>query len=310
VIVETMLHLAVMDSEIEFMVEHEALKGVVEGVKGLDYRDQLVIMGGGSGYGFRRWYGIRRIPLIMKRYIGEIEMKNLWFALSLLASFGLGVVVPYGNISMAEGTTSEDSETASEDIAVGTACEEVGTTGEIEDPDESVPMGGMENEDIAVGTALYVDELESGLGYPIREEDFVQFTSAYGRRISPVLQVQVDHVGLDIQAVWRAQVVAVADGVVVEHWPPPDGYFKGHRVYGGMVRVDHGYYETVYAHLHSTEVYTGQHLKKGEFIGRVGGTGYTVGEHLHFEVRVNGAPVNPLLYIPSYGNISIGEELR
>lgn len=148
--------------------------------------------------------------------------------------------------------------------------------------------------------------------FPIAESDFVEYTSPFGHRISPILGVEMYHQGLDIHAVWRAEVVAVADGVIEEHWPSPGtpypggGYYRGHDVYGGMVLIRHGDGKrTRYAHLHSTRVHTGDRVVAGQVIGRVGGTGKSRGEHLHFEVILDDEALNPLLYIPNYGSNSL-----
>lgn len=148
-------------------------------------------------------------------------------------------------------------------------------------------------------------EFSSNFMFPIHEEDFLYFTSPYGIRVSPFLGIEMKHEGIDIATVWRAQVVAIDDGVIVEHYPPPGVYggkrFRGHPVYGGMIRVNHGDYESLYAHLSWSRVFTGMEVKKGEIIGRVGGTGMSQGEHLHFELYHNGKTINPLLYL------SVGE---
>ena len=96
------------------------------------------------------------------------------------------------------------------------------------------------------------------------------------------------HKGVDLVGPHHAPVKAAADGVVVEHWPPPNGYYKGHPIYGGLVVIDHkNGFLTMYAHLSSTYVKTGQEVKAGQVIGRQGDTGNATGEHLHFEVVVN-----------------------
>ena len=96
-------------------------------------------------------------------------------------------------------------------------------------------------------------------------------------------------------------MVAVRDGVVITHYPPPDGYFKGHEVYGGYIVVDHGDSISRYAHLHTSYVREGQHVKKGQVIGRMGSTGQTTGMHLHFQLEIGEETVNPLLYIRHRG---------
>jgi murein DD-endopeptidase MepM/ murein hydrolase activator NlpD len=138
--------------------------------------------------------------------------------------------------------------------------------------------------------------------FPIAEEDFLRYTSPFGFRDDPFLNTQMYHRGLDIATVWRAQVVSVADGVVLDHYPPPGArqgntIFQGHPIYGGMIRIDHGDFQTLYAHLSETVVRTGQQVSAGQFIGRVGNTGYSRGQHLHFEMIIDDENVNPLLYL-------------
>lgn len=138
--------------------------------------------------------------------------------------------------------------------------------------------------------------------FPIAEEDFIRYTSPYGIRRDPIFEIEMYHRGVDIATVWRAQVVSIADGEVIEHYPPPgkrqdEVEYSGHQIYGGMVRVNHGDFETLYAHLAETNVRTGDEVKAGEFIGRVGDTGKSRGHHLHLEMFMNGENVNPLLYL-------------
>lgn len=153
------------------------------------------------------------------------------------------------------------------------------------------------------GAASFPQELYSAeFVFPIAREDFIRFTSPFGYREDPFLGIASYHRGVDIATIWRAQVVSVADGVVVEHYPPPgarqgDIVFQGHRVYGGMIRIDHGDFETLYAHLSETAVRTGQTVSAGQFIGRVGNTGQSRGQHLHLEMFIDGNNINPLLYL-------------
>ncbi len=137
--------------------------------------------------------------------------------------------------------------------------------------------------------------------FPIHPDDFLFYSSPFGVRVSPILGITMHHNGLDIGATWRAQIVAVADGIITEHWPAPDGYFKGHRVYGGMVKIEHNDGSaSVYAHMSWTNrdfVRQGKRVRAGQVIGRIGDTGMADGNHLHFELHINGEPVNPLLYI-------------
>jgi murein DD-endopeptidase MepM/ murein hydrolase activator NlpD len=95
---------------------------------------------------------------------------------------------------------------------------------------------------------------------------------------------------LDLAPGWRARVVASQDGSVS---------YAGLRAgYGRLIILDHGAGITSwYAHLEEILVKTHQKVKRGDLIGKVGKSGKTTGPHLHFEVRLNGKPQNPLLYL-------------
>jgi len=99
------------------------------------------------------------------------------------------------------------------------------------------------------------------------------------------------HEGVDFAAGYGSSVVAAAGGTV---------NFVGWRGgYGKIVEIRHqGGLVTRYAHLSSINVHSGQQVKRGQLIGRVGATGYTTGPHLHFEVRIDGRPLNPVNYLP------------
>jgi murein DD-endopeptidase MepM/ murein hydrolase activator NlpD len=115
-------------------------------------------------------------------------------------------------------------------------------------------------------------------------------SSQFGFRISPFTGRQTFHEGIDIAARFGADVHASAKGVVV---------FAGPRAgYGQMVAIDHGYgYMTRYGHNSAVTVKVGDKVEKGSVIAKVGSSGRTTGPHLHYEVVVNGIPVNPLKFI-------------
>lgn len=114
--------------------------------------------------------------------------------------------------------------------------------------------------------------------------------SGFGVRLSPFTETKVFHHGVDIDAPAGAPVKATAGGKVVRSGYEP--------LFGNVVVVDHGYgYHTLYAHLAQRLVEAGALLKKGDLVGKVGGTGRTTGPHLHYEVRVNGLPVNPARFL-------------
>lgn len=116
------------------------------------------------------------------------------------------------------------------------------------------------------------------------------FSSGFGYRISPFTNQREFHKGLDIATRIGTSVIAPADGLVV---------FVGREGnFGKMITINHGYELTTrYGHLHKFLVMKGQHVKRGQVIGEVGNTGRCTGPHLHYEVLLNGVPVNPLRYI-------------
>jgi murein DD-endopeptidase MepM/ murein hydrolase activator NlpD len=115
-------------------------------------------------------------------------------------------------------------------------------------------------------------------------------TSPYGNRTSPFSGIVKFHEGLDIAAQTGTPIMAPADGVVVKA-----GFSSG---YGNMVEISHGYgIKTVYGHSSRLNVKPGQRIRRGEVIAYVGDTGTSTGPHLHYEVRLNGLPVNPVKYM-------------
>ena len=114
-----------------------------------------------------------------------------------------------------------------------------------------------------------------------------RITSGFGMRFHPILHVRKLHTGVDFGAPYGTPIHAAAAGVVLLA-----GYTRG---YGNCIIIDHGGgIATLYGHCSSLGVSEGQSVKQGAVIGRVGATGYATGPHLHFEVRKNGVPVQPL----------------
>ncbi len=134
--------------------------------------------------------------------------------------------------------------------------------------------------------------------FPVVEGD-IRITSQYGIRVSPVNHKMSDHAGLDIYSYApQARVQSIADGEVIDSWPPPGGGYRGHPTYGGMVRIRHeDGTDALYAHLSAKYVKEGQRVAQGDVIGREGQTGSATGEHLHFELRIRGILVNPYLWV-------------
>jgi len=117
-----------------------------------------------------------------------------------------------------------------------------------------------------------------------------RFADGFGQRVDPISGKVRFHAGLDLAPGLGARVVAAQDGRVI--WA---GVRAG---FGRLIILDHGNELTTwYAHLEKILVKPQQMVKKGDLIGKVGSSGRTTGPHLHFEVRLNNKPQNPLLYL-------------
>ena len=116
--------------------------------------------------------------------------------------------------------------------------------------------------------------------------DNATLTSGYGMRTHPVLRKRANHNGIDLAAPTGTPIYATADGVIERA-----NYFGS---YGNYIQIGHGNeIETRYAHLSRIIVSDGQQVRKGDLIGFVGSTGRSTGPHLHYEVRIDGRPVDP-----------------
>jgi len=121
-------------------------------------------------------------------------------------------------------------------------------------------------------------------------------TSNFGMRFHPLFHYWRLHSGMDIGAGVGSPIVAAADGEVVRA-----GYSGGS---GNYTCIHHGSYQskgiaTCYAHQSQILVHPGQQVRRGQLIGRVGSTGNSTGPHLHFEVRLDGSPVDPSKWLPA-----------
>ncbi|PKB19589.1 peptidase M23-like protein [Novosphingobium kunmingense] len=120
-------------------------------------------------------------------------------------------------------------------------------------------------------------------GMPVRAS---YISSGFGLRTHPVLGALRGHSGVDLPAAAGSPIRATLDGMVASA-----GWRGG---YGLAVQIDHGKgIASRYAHMSRMAVYPGQAVRKGDVIGYVGSTGLSTGPHLHYEIRVNGAAVNP-----------------
>ncbi|AYF44480.1 MULTISPECIES: M23 family metallopeptidase [Halobacteriovorax] len=115
-------------------------------------------------------------------------------------------------------------------------------------------------------------------------------TSYYGPRMSHYSKRVKMHEGLDVGGPIGTLILAPADGVVKTS--------KKNYGFGNHIEIDHGYgITTLYGHNSKNLVVKGQKVKRGDPIGRIGNSGLSTGPHLHYEIRVNGTPVDPLYYV-------------
>ena len=131
----------------------------------------------------------------------------------------------------------------------------------------------------------------SAVSIPARAPlDSLRMTSNFGLRWHPVTGGRRQHEGVDLASPVGTPIHATADGTVAKA-----DWFGG---YGLFVQLEHGgALQTRYGHMSRLNVAAGQHVHKGDIIGYVGTTGRSTGPHLHYEVRVNGAAVNPIPYM-------------
>ena len=118
-------------------------------------------------------------------------------------------------------------------------------------------------------------------------------TSQFGHRVDPITGEVSSHIGTDIACAEGTPILAAADGVVTV----ANGLDSWGGSYGYYIQIDHGGgIETLYAHCSSICVTTGQQVQAGQVIGYVGHTGRVTGNHLHWEVRLNGSRTDGMLY--------------
>lgn len=115
-------------------------------------------------------------------------------------------------------------------------------------------------------------------------------TSGFGFRTNPFTGLTQMHEGLDISNRLGTPIIAPANGIISD--------IGNDSVHGKMVVISHGFgMTTSYSHLSKATVRVGQKVKRGDKIAEIGLTGRTTGPHLHYEVKLNGIPVNPLRHI-------------
>ncbi len=127
---------------------------------------------------------------------------------------------------------------------------------------------------------------------PIAVDDLRRIGGYYGMRIHPIMKIEQFHNGMDFTAPLGTDVYATGDGVVSRIQRS-----RARTGFGNMIEIDHGFgYKTIYAHLEEILVQRGDTVKRGEVVGLVGNTGFSTAPHLHYEVRKNNRPVDPINY--------------
>jgi murein DD-endopeptidase MepM/ murein hydrolase activator NlpD len=141
-----------------------------------------------------------------------------------------------------------------------------------------------------------LDSLQDGViaipsDKPVKTD--VSFTSGFGVRSDPFERGAAMHPGIDLAGAYGTPIYATADGTVLRA-----GWNSGG--YGNLVEIDHGRgITTRYGHMSAILVEAGQHVTRGQQIGRMGSTGRSTGNHLHYEVRIDGRAVNPIPFMKS-----------
>jgi murein DD-endopeptidase MepM/ murein hydrolase activator NlpD len=141
-----------------------------------------------------------------------------------------------------------------------------------------------------------LDQLQDGAiavpsDKPVKAD--VTFTSGFGVRSDPFHFSAAMHPGIDLAGSYGTPIYATADGTVLRA-----GWNNGG--YGNLVEIDHGRgITTRYGHMSAVLVHAGDHVTRGQQIGRMGSTGRSTGNHLHYEVRLDGRAVNPIPFMRS-----------
>lgn len=177
-------------------------------------------------------------------------------------------------------------------------------------------LKGMNNSELIISTSKKLDELAKAIYIQSKSYDEVEhlaknkiemlasipaiipvslkdprnrFSSSFGYRMHPIYKTVKFHAGMDFSGAIGTPIYATGNGKVV--------YTELHNGYGKCVEIDHGFnYKTLYAHLNAYNVRPGQVVKRGDVIGYMGNTGMSIGPHVHYEVRKNNVPIDPINY--------------
>jgi murein DD-endopeptidase MepM/ murein hydrolase activator NlpD len=157
------------------------------------------------------------------------------------------------------------------------------------------PVLELKRQSDALEATLKERQVSSGPGSPAGGRlappiPGARVTSTYGARVHPIYGDVRTHTGIDLSGETGTPIRAAADGIVITA-----SWMGG---YGQATVLDHGGpLATLYGHQSQILVRPGQAVSRGQVIGRVGCTGTCTGPHLHYEVRLNGSPVNPTNYL-------------
>lgn len=158
----------------------------------------------------------------------------------------------------------------------------------LEKQEKELLQKSKELNDEIVALSKRTKYVEGQMIWPLQYTKLI--TSSFGNRLHPILKKYTMHTGIDIGGKSGESILASNLGtVIIAGWQ---------NAYGNTVVIDHGGgITTLYAHCSKILVKKGQEVKVGQVIANVGSTGWSTGPHLHFEVRVNGEPQNPLNYV-------------
>lgn len=178
-------------------------------------------------------------------------------------------------------------------------------------------LKGMDNAELIINTSRKLDELSKAIYIQSKSYDDIEhlaknkiemlasipaiipvsmrdekvrLSSGFGFRMHPIYKTTKFHAGMDFSAAIGTPIHATGDGQVIS--------VEMNKGYGKCVIIDHGFsYKTLYGHLNGYNVKVGQKVKRGDVIAYIGNTGgLSTGPHLHYEVRKNNVPLNPVNY--------------
>jgi murein DD-endopeptidase MepM/ murein hydrolase activator NlpD len=151
----------------------------------------------------------------------------------------------------------------------------------------TVSLGGVAGQ---LGSSTFPGMLNDPKAIPSIWPVHGRISAGFGERMDPFSGEPAFHPGIDIADPFGTDIVATGDGLVIEAKPDAG--------YGRSILIDHGDgITTRYAHLSRIFVVVGEQVKQGEIIGAIGTSGRSTGPHLHYEVRIHSAPVNPSWFL-------------